>query len=587
MDRFSWSLLLPPEVNGRLPLLSNSDERKEVKKERIIIVGGLSAGPSAAAKARRINEHAEIHLFEKTSHISYATCGIPYALSGKIKTRDKLMVVGPELLEKRFKVNVHLNEAVISIDPDEHKVYTEGGIYTYDKLIYAAGGTAMTPPIEHLEHFERWAHAKTIEDFDRIMKRGVIDQSDHVTIVGAGLIGLETAENLVHAGKKVTVIEFGNQVLAPWDEKFAKMAEQIILENNIDLKLETYVKAIDPETKDLILNTGERMFTDYLMIGISIKPNTQMLTTKGAAHLPNGALIVNEKMETSLPDIYAAGDCASIKNQLSGQQSWFPMGTHSNKGGRVAGANAVGGDESFKGGYGTAIMKLFDYTIARTGMGPKALKEAGISFQSSLSITGATPSFYPDQKDIITEIYFDEATGKIYGAELLGENGVDKRVDVLSTAIYAGLTIYDLPNLDLAYAPPYSPAKDPVIVAGYVAQNSLNKHFKEVSVLEAAEFFEKTPSSEYTLLDVRTRTEQHRECFIEGAINMPLDELRDRMGELDPTKKVYIQCARGVRGYLASLILSHHGFEHIYHIAGGFHAWKKIIGRISCHEKVG
>ena len=557
-----------------------------MKRKRIIIVGGLSAGPSAAAKARRVDEQAEILLFEKTSHISYATCGIPYAMSGKIKSRDKLMVVGPELLERRFKIEVHLNEPVISIDPEEHLVYTHAGIYEYDQLIFATGGTPVTPPIEHIESYNKWAHAKTIEDFDRIMKRGVLDQSDHITIVGAGLIGLETAENLIHAGKKVTVIEFGDQVLAAWDHKFARMAENVLVDNGVDLRLKTFVKSIDLKTKELILNTGERLFTDFMLIGVSIQPNTDMLTTKGAAHLPNGALIVNEKMETSLPDIYAAGDCASIKNQITDESSWFPMGTHSNKGGRVAGANAAGASERFDGGYGTAIMKLFDYTIARTGLNVKQLKQKSIDYQTSLSIAGSTPSFYPDQKNLIIELYFDPLSGKLYGAELFGEHGVDKRVDVLSTAIYAGLTIYDLPQLDLAYAPPYSPAKDPVIVGGYVAQNSLDKHFHEVSVTEAADFFRTAASDEYMLLDVRTASEQHKECFIEGAINMPLDEIRDRINELDPNKKIYIQCARGIRGYLASLILSHYGFNQIYHIAGGFHAWKKIIRRVQCFEKV-
>jgi len=551
-----------------------------MERNRIIIVGGLSAGPSAAAKARRIDENAEILLFEKTSHISYATCGIPYALSGKIKSRDKLLVVGPEMLEKRFGVEVHLNEPVVNIDPERHMVYTDKGAYEYDKLVFATGGTAAVPPIDHLETYNNWAHAKTIEDFDRIMKRGVIDQADHVTIVGAGLIGLETAENLIHAGKKVTVIEFADQVLANWDVKFARMSETILRNNGIDLRLGTFVKSIDPETKELVLNNGERIFTDYMLIGISVRPNTQMLTSKGAEHLPNGALLVNERMETTLPDIYAAGDCASISDRITGEHSWFPMGTHSNKGGRAAGANAAGSHETFKGAYSTAIMKLFDYTIARTGKSAKALKRANIPFKTTMIIAGSTPSFYPDQKDMFVEIYYDEHTGKIYGGEFLGEVGVDKRVDVLSTAIYAGLTIYDLPNLDLAYAPPYSPAKDPIVVAGYVAQNSVRDNYTEVSVTEADEYFETAPEHEYTIVDVRTASEQHKLGVLRGAVNIPLDELRDRIDELDKNKKIYIHCARGLRGYLASLILNSNGFDQVYNIAGGFMAWEKIVGKV-------
>lgn len=551
-----------------------------MKKHRIIVIGGLSAGPSAVAKARRVNENAEILLFEKTSHISYATCGIPYALSGRIKTRDKLMVVGPDLLEKRFGVEVHLNEPVLSIDPEGHKVFTERGIYEYDKLVFAAGGTAVVPPIEHLESYENWAHAKTIEDFDRIMKRGVIDRADHITLVGAGLIGLETAENLIHKGKKVTVIEYADQVLSNWDQKFARMSETVLRDNGIELKLGTFVKAVDPYTNELILNTGERMFTDFTLIATSIKPNTEMLIQRGAEHLKNGALIVNPKMETSLPDIYAAGDCASIRDHLTSESGWFPMGTHSNKGGRTAGANAAGGNETFNGAYGTAIMKLFDHTIARTGMGPKSLRSAGMDFRSSLTITGATPSFYPDQKDIIMEIHYAPDSGKIYGAEIIGEHGVDKRIDVMSTAIYAGLTIEDLPNLDLAYAPPYSPAKDPVIVAGYVAQNSIKEDFTEVSVTEAARYFESTDENEYTILDVRTPSEIHKLGAIKNALNISLNDLRDRLEELETDKNIYVHCAKGIRGYLASLILVHHGFKNVFHMAGGFTAWTKIIGKV-------
>ncbi|MFT7231435.1 MAG: NADPH-dependent 2,4-dienoyl-CoA reductase/sulfur reductase-like enzyme [Cyclobacteriaceae bacterium] len=557
-----------------------------MSNKRIIIIGGLSAGPSAAAKARRTDENVEILLFEKTSHISYATCGIPYAMSGKIKTRDKLMVVRPEMLEKRFNIEVHLNEPVIKIDPNLRHVHTDKGIYEYDKLVLATGGRAILPPIKNIECYENWGHAKTIEDFDLVMKKGVIENSDHITFVGAGLIGLETAENLVKAGKKVTVIELGNQVLANWDEKFARMAERILQENKIDLKLGVYVAGIELETGHLILSNGEKLFTDFMFVGISVKPNTEMLTALGALHLPNGALVVNDKMETSLSDIYAAGDCASIPNLITGESSWFPMGTHSNKGGRAAGANAAGGNETFTGAYGTAIMKLFDYTIARTGMGPKALEKAGIAFKSTFIIAGTTPSFYPDQTDLFLEIYYDPETRVLLGAEMIGEKGVDKRVDVLATAIYAKLTLDDLTKLDLAYAPPFSPAKDPVIVAGYVAGNSLDNSYTEVNVMEANAYFSDLLNNQYTILDVRNPSELHKSGMIENALNIPLDELRNRLAELDPDKEVYVYCAKGLRGYLASMILTHNGFTNVKNIAGGFTAWGKMVGKVRRLEMV-
>lgn len=546
-----------------------------MKRNRIIIIGGLSAGPSAAAKAKRTDENAEIIMFEKTEHISYATCGIPYAMSGKIKSRDKLMVVQPETLEKRFGVELHLNEPVIEVDPTAQLVFTDKGSYHYDKLIVTTGGRAFLPPIEHIGDCENWAFAKTIEDYDKIMKKGVVEKAEHITIVGAGLIGLETAENLIQAGKKVTVVELSDQVLGIWDEKFGLMAATELVKNGVDLKLGTYVKEVIPKAQEIVLSNGERFFTDFMLVGISVKPNTEMFIEKGAEHLRNGALIVNERMETSLPNIYAAGDCASVPHFLTGESSWFPMGTHSNKAGRVAGANAAGGDETFTGGYGTAIMKLFDYTIARTGMGPKELERKHIPYHATMLVSGATPSFYPDQKDIFMEIYHDPETGQLLGAEMIGENGIDKRVDVLSTAIYAKLTIHDLPRLDLAYAPPFSPAKDPVIVAGYVAENSLKGNYKLLDVRGAQQLMEET--EDLTILDVRSISEFYHLGSIEGAINIPLDVLRERMDELDKEKPLFIYCARGARGYVASTILSQYGFKQLYNLAGGYTAWKHMV----------
>ncbi|AZQ65155.1 pyridine nucleotide-disulfide oxidoreductase [Flammeovirga pectinis] len=545
-------------------------------RKRIIIIGGLSAGPSAAAKARRTDENAEIILFEKTANISYATCGIPYAFSGKIKDRNKLLVVKPELLRKRFNIDVHLEEPVINIDPENHTVTTQKGDYTYDKLVYATGGSAITPPLNGLAQFQNWAHAKTIEDFDRIVKSNALENAKNITIIGAGLIGLETAENLVQIGKKVTIVELGKHILGPWDDKFTTMGEKVLEDNGLRLELGKKGEKIEPDGT-LLLNDGTSIPTDYLIMSIGVKPITEMLTSKGAKALPNGALIVNSKMETNLPDIYAAGDCASIPNVVTNSDGWFPMGTHSNKGGRVAGANAVGAEEHFPGGYGTAIMEMFDHTIARTGAGPKILDREGIPFESTFIIANSHPGFYPGGKDMFIEIYYTPDTHVILGAELFGEKGVDKRTDVLATAIYAKLTIEDLPNLDLAYAPPFSPAKDPVIVAGFVAQNSQKGLYKEVNATVAKEAF--TANKEITILDVRNPQELENAGIIhEDALNIPLDSLRDNLAQIPTSKPIYITCAKGLRGYLASLILAHNGFTNLHNIAGGFTAWKKING---------
>lgn len=541
--------------------------------KKIIVIGGLSAGPSAAAKARRVDENAEIILFEKTANISYATCGIPYALSGKIKDRDKLMVVKPELLRDRFKVDVRLEEPVTGIDAENQTVTTNKGIYAYDKLIFATGGAAVVPPIKGLSDLETWAHAKTLEDFDKIVRSEAVAQSEHVTIIGAGLIGLETAENLIDAGKRVTVVELGTQILPLFDVKFSTMAQRAMEDKGVDFKLG--VAATSYENGVVILSDGAKVTTDFLIVSAGVKPNTHLLAQIGAKAAANGSLLVNDKMETSLPNIYAAGDCVSLPNIITGEHGWFPMGTHSNKGGRTAGANAVGGNERFKGAYSTAIMQAFDYTIGRTGMNGKMLDLKKIPYEHTLIIAKSHPGFYPHGGDVFLEIYYHAETLKVLGAEAFGQFGIDKRIDVMATAIYAGLTIRDLPNLDLAYAPPFSPAKDPVIVAGYTAQNSQKGIYKEVQVNEAKAVFES--GARVQIIDVRNPAELLN-GFVDGAVNLPLDELRDQLNLIAKDQPIYVYCQRGLRGYLATLILAHHGFNNSHNIAGGYTAWQAIYG---------
>ena len=311
--------------------------------ETIIIIGGLSAGPSAAAKARRVNEKAKIILFEKTEYVSYATCGIPYSLSGTIKKRDKLLVVSADLLRDRFNIDVHLNEPVIDILPDEHKIRTADGEYQYTKLIYAVGAKPFVPPINGLDKTDDWSNCRTIEDYDKIVSDKVLSEKEHVTVLGAGLIGVEVAENLNKIGKKVTIVEMAPAVLAPWDSKFGHLAENVLKERGIDVFTNTTIEALNIESgkvAEVKLSSGDLIPCDYLLMGIGGRPNTRMLAEKGADTIRNGAIKVNAKMETSLPDIYAAGDCASIMNIQTGEHDYFPMGTHANKGGRAAGANA-------------------------------------------------------------------------------------------------------------------------------------------------------------------------------------------------------------------------------------------------------
>lgn len=544
----------------------------------IIVIGGLSAGPSAAAKARRQNENANIKMFEKCRNISYATCGIPYALSGVIKTREKLLVVEADLLRDRFNIDVHLEEEVIEILPEEHKIRTTKTTYTYDKLIFTTGAKTIVPKITNLERALNWSPCRTLEDFDKIMKKGAIDQAEHITIMGAGLIGVEVVENLVELGKKVTLIEGGNGVLPMWTSKFRKFAQNTLEQHGVEVITNTFVKEV--EVKEGIITAVvtplKNVPTDFLIMSVGIQPNTDLLLQKGAAHIGNGALKVNDKMETSLPDIYAAGDCASIKNTLTDEHDYLPLGTHSNKGGRAAGANAAGGNQLFKGGYKTAIIKVFDNVLGRTGLSPDYLKSKKINFKTNLIITGATPGYFPNQKDLIIETYYDAVSGKILGCEAYGEHGVDKRIDVMSTAIYGGLTIEDLSNLDLAYAPPFSPAKDPVVVAGFVSSNALNEDYNEVSIEELKILMDNQAKENYQIIDVRSTVEVVKNGKIPNSINVPLDGIRAlSLEDFDKDKATIVYCAKGMRGYLAFLQLKSKGFKSLKNLSGGFAIWEK------------
>jgi NADPH-dependent 2,4-dienoyl-CoA reductase/sulfur reductase-like enzyme/rhodanese-related sulfurtransferase len=556
-------------------------------EETIIIIGGLSAGPSAAAKARRVNEKARILLFEKTDYISYATCGIPYSLSGTIKKRDKLLVVKPELMKERFNIDVHLNEPVIDIFPEQHKILTTEGEYRYTKLIYAAGASPFVPPIKNLEHTEAWSNCRTIEDYDKIIADNVLTEKEHITVMGAGLIGVEVAENLCKIGKKVTIVELAPSVLSPWDSKFGNLAENVLKENGIDVYTSTTVEDINVDKgriKEVTLSNGLTIPSDYILMGIGGRPNTAMLAAKGAETIRNGAIKVNAKMETSLQDIYAAGDCASIMNIQTGEHDYFPMGTHANKGGRAAGANAAGGEEHFKGAYRTAIVKVFNYTLARTGLNARALKMMSHDYESTFIVAPSTPGFYPDPKDMLMEVYYNENTRQVLGAEIFGEKGVDKRIDVMSTAILGKLTVDDLSNLDLAYAPPFSPAKDPVIVAGFVSQDKEKNKFKEMSADDLANILRGNDREIYQIVDVRAPIELEKQGMIESAINIELDHLRDNLNQLDKNRPVVLYCARGLRGYVGTMILQNNGFKKLYNLGGGFVTWKKLGMEVSAYS---
>ncbi|MFI1772895.1 FAD-dependent oxidoreductase [Thalassobellus citreus] len=556
--------------------------------KKIIVIGGLSAGPSAAAKARRENEQAEIVLFEKGANISYATCGMPYAFSGVIESRDKLMVVKPELLQNRFNIDVRLNEEIIKIDTKKKLVFSSVNEYAYDTLIFATGASSVVPPIGNIKLASNWSTCRSMIDFDKITKEGLTEESKHITVVGAGLIGVEVAENLKAAGKKVTLIEGSTHVLNMWQQKFGNFAANVLTSEGIEVLTESLVSKFDIDKdgsiQSVITNDGKQISTDFVILSVGIKPNTDLLVQEGAEVIGNGALKVNEFMETSIKDVYAAGDNVSIKNLQTNEFDYFPLGTHSNKAGRAAGANVVGRTIEFKGAYKTAIIKVFDYTLARTGMNAATLTKKGIPFKTVLTVAGSTPGYYPGQKDLITEIYYNPETEAILGAELFGEVGVDKRVDVLSTAIYAKLKITDLSQLDLAYAPPFSPAKDPIVVSSFVTENILNERSEQISVEELESFMQNNSEEDYLLIDTRT-VKEYEKGTIPDAVNYPLDQLRKQVGFIkSQDKKIIIFCQKGLRGYLAELILRNNGITNVMNVAGGFKIWQMYSDYIEIPE---
>ena len=548
------------------------------KMKKIIIIGGLSAGPSAAAKARREDETAEIILFEKGVNISYATCGMPYAFSGVIENRKDLIVVEPDLMKNRFNINVKLNEEILNIDTINKIVFSNKEDYSYDKLIFATGAKSVVPPIKNINIATNWSTCRSMPDFDKIMKEGLASTCKNITVIGGGLIGVEVAENLQNAGKQVTLIEGANQILAMWQPKFGAIAEKIVLENGVRVITSGFVNEFKLDNNGKIhkvIMDGEKAIeTDFVILSVGIKPNTDLLIQQGAKHIENGALIVNEKMETSIKDVYAAGDNVAIKNLQTNEFDYFPLGTHSNKGGRAAGANAVGSDTVFKGAYHTAIVQVFNYTFARTGLNPTYLKQHNIPFKTVLSIVGATPGYYPNKKEIISEIYFDAKTEEIYGAELVGEVGVDKRIDVLSTAIYAKLKISDLSQLDLAYAPPYSPAKDSVVVSSFISENIITEKCPQISVEDLVVFIEEKPAEEYLLIDTRTN-EEYETGTLPNAINIPIDEIRNQIDFIkNEDKPVILICRSGLRAYIAQLILVHNNITEVANVGGGIKLWQ-------------
>ena len=537
-----------------------------------IIVGGVAGGATAAARIRRADEQAEIILFEKGKYISYANCGLPYYIGGAITEREKLFVQTPASFGGRFNIDVRVENEVVGIDPIAKRVEVrraDGSTYaeSFDKLLLSPGATPVRPPLEGIDS-EGVFTLRNVDDTDRIKSYIVSHKIKSAVIVGAGFIGLEMAENLHHAGAEVSVVEMGNQVMAPVDFSVASHVHQHLLQKGVRLFLRQSVERFERRGNNIevVFAHGGSIVTDLVILSIGVRPEITLAKAAGLRIGDAGGIWVDDYLQTSAADVYAVGDAIEFPHPLTGK-SWLNyLANPANRQGRIVADNMVFGNTTkYEGAIGTSIAKVFDITVASTGLAAKRLKQSGIPYISSTTHSASHAGYYPDALPLTLKLTFDPANGKLYGAQCVGYDGVDKRIDQIALLIKRGGTVYDLQRIEHTYAPPFSSAKDPIAIAGYVAGNIISGAMPVVTWRQISE----ADRTDTLLLDVRTR-EEFTFGAIPGAVNIPLDELRGRIDELPHDKDIYIYCAIGLRGYLALKILMGHGFNRVKNLSGGY-----------------
>ena len=542
---------------------------------KYLVIGGVAGGATAAARLRRMDENADIILFERGKYVSYANCGLPYYIGGVITERDKLFVQTVEGFTARFNIDIRPEQEVIAIHPKDKIVEVKnletGQRYTesYDKLVLSPGAEPLRPGIEGINSKKIFT-LRNVPDTDTI--KNYVDQNKprHAVVVGGGFIGLEMAENLHDLGINIAVVEMANQVMAPLDYSMATIVHQQLIEKKVDLRLEDGVSRFEETSEGILvhLRSGKQIATDLVILSIGVRPETRLAKEAGLAIGSLGGIAVNDYMQTSDPDIYALGDAVEVINPVTGKPALIPLAGPANKQGRIVADNIVFGNrETYKGTIGTSIAKVFDLTVAAAGANAKLLKREGIAYRSSYTHSASHAGYYPGAVPMSIKILFSPEDGKLLGAQIVGFDGVDKRIEMLAQVIQRKGTVYDLTELEQAYAPPYSSAKDPVNMAGYVAENILTKKVEIIGWRDIAQ-----QSSETILIDVRT-TDEYSLGSIPGAINIPVDELRSRLSELPKNKPIVVTCAIGLRGYLAYRILAQHGYKDIRNLSGGYKTW--------------
>ena len=539
--------------------------------EKILIVGGVAGGMSAATRLRRLNENAEIIVFEKGPYVSFANCGLPYYVGGEIAEREKLIVQSAKALKNRFNLEVRENSEVIAIDSEGKKVTVvsngESYVESYDKLILSPGAKPLIPQIKGLNQATNVFSLRNIPDVDKIMTYLKAKAPKSATIIGAGFIGLEMAENLAKRGLSVTIVEKAPHVLPTIDREMAAFVNEELIKNNLSVM--TNRGAVEFKNDEILLDNGESLQSDLTILSVGIQPETSLAKSAGIKLGLRNAILVDEHYETSVKDIYAVGDAIVVKNQL-GQDALISLASPANRQGRQVADIISGLPVKNRGSLGTAIVRVFDLQVASTGLSEFQLRGLKINHKIVHVTANNHAGYYPDATSIVLKLIFEPESGQIFGAQAIGKEGVDKRIDILSTAIKAKLTVFDLPELELTYAPPFDSAKDPVNMAGYAAINLLLGQSENIQWHELAAELAKGK----VLLDVRNPNELAKGKF-KNSQNIPLDDLRERLNELDKKTEYIVSCQSGLRSYNAERILKQEGYK-VKNLDGAFGLYSKV-----------
>lgn len=546
---------------------------------KIVIIGGVAGGATAAARIRRRNEHAEIIVFEKSGYISYANCGLPYYIGDVITDPEELTLQTPESFFRRFRIHMKIHHEVVSIHPDRKTVSVknletgEAFEESYDKLILSPGAKPAQPRLPGVG-MDQLFTLRTVEDTFRIKEYITKNHPKSVVLAGGGFIGLELAENLRELGMEVTIVQRPRQLMTPFDPDMASMIHSEMRRHGIKLLLGYTVEGFREKDHEaeVLLKDNPSLRADMVILAIGVTPDTALAKEAGLELGIKGSIVVNDRMETSVPDIYAAGDAVQVKHYVTGEDTLLSLAGPANKQGRIIADHICGDDSRYPGSQGSSVIKVFDMTAATTGINETNARRAGLQVDTVILSPMSHAGYYPGGKVMTMKVVFEKATCRLLGAQIIGYEGVDKRIDVLATAIHAGMKATQLKDLDLAYAPPYSSARDPVNMAGFMIDNITKEILKQWH-LEDMDAVLKEEGA--VLLDVRTVQEYSR-GHISGFINIPLDELREHIHEIEKGKPVYLICQSGLRSYIASRILEGYGYE-TYNFSGGFRYYDAVV----------